>query len=115
MITSCSVGVNVNVSSDYASRAHLFGRGFVLGVSKIAVPQPLHLLAGAQKRLQIALGLQPSPFEEQNMVGALQDAPAMRDDQTGPSLRGKEPFPQQLFGLDVQRAGEVVEDQQLGI
>lgn len=34
-----------------ASRAHLFWRGFVLGVVKIAAPEALHLLAGAQERL----------------------------------------------------------------
>ena len=83
------------------------------------LPQAAHFGADFEQFRQAALGFDPAVFHHQDVVGAVQRGAAVRDHQAGhpAALCAKrvEALPQAAFGLDVQRAGQVVKNQQFRV
>ena len=54
-------------------------------------------------------------LHDDDVVGAAQDGAAVGDGQTGDLTAVEEPFPEQPLRLDVQRARQVIDDEQFGV
>ena len=77
--------------------------------------EPPHLGTTLQQLDQRALRGEPPILQQQDPICPLQHGAAMRDDQAGhvASPAAKGPLPEELLGLHVQRARDVVQNQQL--
>ncbi len=62
--------------------------------------------------IQGPLGLDAAIFEDDDVIGPAEGGPAVGDDQTGGLTLGEDALPQGLLGVDVEGAGEVVEDEE---
>src|SRR5689334_21019559 len=76
-------------------------------------PQTTHLLTIRQQSIELPLGLNAAIFEDDDMIGLAQGGAAVRDGEAGGARR--EAGPEQLFGLDIEGAGEVIDDQQFRV
>src|SRR5579875_2070510 len=77
-----------------------------------AVPQQAHLGAGGQQAVERALGLDVAVLQHNDVVGALQRRPPVRNHQTRRRLAREDALPESVLRLHIQRAGKIVEDQQ---
>ncbi len=78
-------------------------------------PEGLHLGATIEEFAQSAPVNDPAFVEDQNLIGAPQGGLAMGGHQAGGPFFAEQLAPEALLGLDVERAGEVVDDLQLGV
>ena len=84
-----------------------------------ARPQAAHLHTGCEQLVQAALRLDPSIFQHDDRIGTSQRRSPVGHNQTDhaavPRRACEEPIPERLLGLDVERARQIVEDQQLRV
>src|SRR2546430_17185439 len=78
-------------------------------------PEPLHLLTALEQLFQRPLRVDAAVLQHEDVVGAAQHGAAMGDDQASGVRAGEDALPERALRVDIQRAGQVVADQQLGI
>src|SRR5687768_5934251 len=75
-------------------------------------PQLFHLVTCLEQLTQRALCFDASILEHEDVIGAAQQRTAMRNNETRFPLFCKDALPKLAFRFDIERAGEIIKDQQ---
>lgn len=77
--------------------------------TNIALPEPLHFITGTEQVIECPFGFDSAVLEHNDVVCSLERGTSVRYYKAGGLVACKHPFPQDLFRLDIQCAGEIIE------